>query len=90
MNLLTFKKIMKKIIQKALLIGILISQLSFKVNSDKKEYKADIIVYGGSSAAVIAAVQAKKLGKTVIIVSPTKHLGGLSSGGLGFTDIGNK
>ncbi len=81
---------MKKIIQKALLIGILISQLSFKVNTDKKEYKADIIVYGGSSAAVIAAVQAKKLGKTVIIVSPTKHLGGLSSGGLGFTDIGNK
>ena len=81
---------MKKIIQKALLIGILISQLSFIVNTDKKEYKADIIVYGGSSAAVIAAVQAKKLGKTVIIVSPTKHLGGLSSGGLGFTDIGNK
>ena len=62
---------------KVLLIGILISQLSFKVNSDKKEYKADIIIYGGSSAAVIAAVQAKKLGKTVTIVSPTKHLGGI-------------
>ena len=75
---------------KVLLIGILISQLSFKVNTDKKEYKADIIIYGGTSAAVIAAVQAKKLGKTVIIVSPVKHLGGLSSGGLGFTDIGNK
>jgi thioredoxin reductase len=68
---------MKKIMLKVLLIGILISQLSFKVNSDKKEYKADVIIYGGSSAAVIAAVQAKKLGKTVIIVSPTKHLGGI-------------
>lgn len=68
---------MKKIMLKVLLIGILISQLSFKVNSDKKEYKADIIIYGGSSAAVIAAVQAKELGKTVIIVSPTKHLGGI-------------
>lgn len=50
----------------------------------------DLVVYGGTSAGVIAAVQAKKLGKTVIIVGPDKHLGGLSSGGLGFTDTGNK
>ncbi len=50
----------------------------------------DIVVYGGTSAAVIAAVQAKKLGKTVIVVSPDKHLGGLSSGGLGWTDSGDK
>ena len=51
---------------------------------------ADIVVYGGTSAAVIAAVQAKKMGKTVIVVSPDKHLGGLSSGGLGWTDSGKK
>ena len=50
----------------------------------------DFVVYGGTCAAVIAAVQAKKMGKTVVIVSPDKHLGGLSSGGLGFTDTGNK
>lgn len=50
----------------------------------------DIVVYGGTSAAVIAAVQAKKMGKSVVVVSPDKHLGGLSSGGLGFTDTGNK
>src|SRR6266851_9050087 len=50
----------------------------------------DIVVYGGTSAGVIAAVQAKKMGKSVVIVSPDKHLGGLSSGGLGFTDTGNK
>ncbi len=50
----------------------------------------EIVIYGGTSAAVVAAVQAKKLGKSVIIVSPDKHLGGLSSGGLGFTDTGNK
>ena len=53
-------------------------------------YKADIIVYGGTSAGVIAAVQAKQMGKSVIIVSPDKHLGGLSSGGLGWTDTGKK
>src|SRR4051812_45859071 len=50
----------------------------------------DVVVYGGTSAAVTAAVQAKRMGKSVVIVSPDKHLGGLSSGGLGFTDTGNK
>ncbi|KIA95816.1 xanthan lyase [Pedobacter kyungheensis] len=56
----------------------------------KQEYKADIIVYGGTSAGVIAAVQAAKLGKSVLVVSPDQHLGGLSSSGLGFTDTGDK
>tara|TARA_R110002020_G_scaffold63170_1_gene168612 strand:+ start:1734 stop:3446 length:1713 start_codon:yes stop_codon:yes gene_type:complete len=51
---------------------------------------ADIIIYGGTSAAIIAAVEAKKSGKSVIVVSPDTHLGGLSSGGLGFTDTGDK
>ena len=50
----------------------------------------DFVIYGGTCAAVIAAVQAKKMGRSVVIVSPDKHLGGLSSGGLGFTDTGNK
>ena len=50
----------------------------------------DLVIYGGTSAGVIAAVQAKKMGRSVIIVSPDKHLGGLSSGGLGFTDTGDK
>ena len=50
----------------------------------------DLVIYGGTCAGVISAVQAKKMGKTAIIVAPEKHLGGLSSGGLGFTDTGNK
>src|SRR4051812_9747527 len=50
----------------------------------------DVVVYGGTAAGVVAAVQAKKMGKSVVIVSPDIHLGGLSSGGLGFTDTGNK
>src|SRR5688500_8566265 len=50
----------------------------------------DLVVYGGTSAGVIAAVQAHRMGKTVMIVGPDKHLGGLSSSGLGFTDTGNK
>ncbi len=52
--------------------------------------KYDIVIYGGTSAAVTAAVQAKRLGKSVVIVCPDQHLGGLSSGGLGWTDTGNK
>lgn len=53
-------------------------------------FTADLVIYGGTSAGVIAAVQAKKLGKSALIVGPDKHLGGLSAGGLGFTDTGNK
>lgn len=50
----------------------------------------DICVYGGTAAGVIAAYTAKKMGKTVLLVEPGKHLGGMTSGGLGMTDIGNK
>lgn len=52
--------------------------------------KVDICIYGGTSAGVMAAYTAKKMGKTVLLIEPGKHLGGLTSGGLGFTDIGNK
>ncbi len=52
--------------------------------------QVDIVVYGGTSAGVAAAVQAKRMGKSVLLVGPDKHLGGLSSGGLGWTDSGNK
>jgi hypothetical protein len=55
-----------------------------------EEDEFDVVVYGGTSAAVIAAVEAKKSGKSVVVVSPDKHLGGLTSGGLGWTDTGNK
>jgi hypothetical protein len=58
--------------------------------SNPNEYSADIIIYGGTSAAVTAAVEAVQSGKTVLVVSPDTHLGGLSSGGLGYTDTGNK
>jgi hypothetical protein len=50
----------------------------------------DVVIYGGTSAAVAAAVQTKRMGKTVIIVGPDKHLGGLTAGGLGWTDSGRK
>ncbi|HSH20595.1 MAG TPA: FAD-dependent oxidoreductase [Draconibacterium sp.] len=56
----------------------------------KNGYEADVIIYGGTSAAVIAAVEVVQSGKSVIMVSPDVHLGGLSSGGLGWSDTGKK
>jgi hypothetical protein len=48
----------------------------------------DIVVYGGTSGGVIAAVQSAKSGKRVVLVSPTAQLGGLTTSGLGWTDLG--
>jgi hypothetical protein len=69
---------------------ILFSSYRNTQNNSKEVYKADVVVYGGTSSAVTAAVQVSRMGKSVIIVSPDKHLGGMSSSGLGFTDTGNK
>ena len=66
----------------------LFSIASSVMASDAGSY--DVVVYGGTSAAVTTAVQVVKMGKTVVIVSPDAHLGGLSSGGLGATDSGNR
>jgi len=52
--------------------------------------RADVVVYGGTSAGVAAAVRLARLGREVVVVSPDEHLGGLSSSGLGFTDSGEK
>ncbi len=60
------------------------------VSQSLRAAEYDVVIYGGTCAAITAAVQAKKMGKSVVVVSPDKHLGGLSSGGLGFTDTGNK
>ncbi len=52
--------------------------------------RADILVYGCTSGGLTTAIQAKRMGKSVLMVCPEKHLGGLTSGGLGWTDSGNK
>lgn len=49
----------------------------------------DVCIYGGTSGGVTSAVQAAKMGKSVVLVSDYGHLGGLSSSGLGETDIGD-
>lgn len=73
-----------------IVISCFIGVVTLGFTLPKKEYNADLIIYGGTSAAITAAVEAVNSGVSVIVVSPDKHLGGLSSGGLGFTDTGNK
>lgn len=72
------------------LFSLIIVGFIFSSCSQSDVYRADVIVYGGTSAAVTSAVQVKRMGRSVIIVSPDMHLGGMSSSGLGFTDTGNK
>jgi hypothetical protein len=50
----------------------------------------DICIYGGTSAGVIAGYSAKRLGNTVLVIEPGGQVGGMTTGGLGETDIGNK
>ncbi len=50
----------------------------------------DIVIYGGTAGGVAAAVQGARMGKSVVLIEPGRHIGGLTSGGLGATDIGNK
>jgi hypothetical protein len=69
---------------------ILISMLlaSWPGRSQAATVEADICIYGGTSGGVVAAVQAARMGKTVILAEPGKHLGGMTAGGLSAVDIG--
>ncbi|NUQ65938.1 MAG: FAD-dependent oxidoreductase, partial [Pirellulales bacterium] len=69
----------------SLLVVLLLSPLGRAA-----EQTYDVIVYGSTSGGVAAAVQASRMGKSTVLIEPGRHLGGLSSGGLGATDIGNK
>ncbi|MDD4144573.1 MAG: FAD-dependent oxidoreductase, partial [Prolixibacteraceae bacterium] len=84
----TINKLQKTSV-KLLLLALILPLWSCNKN-EPDTIKADIIVYGGTSGAVIAAVEAAQSGKYVIVVSPDKHMGGLTSGGLGWTDTGSK
>ena len=50
--------------------------------------ESDVCVYGGTSGGVSAAVAAARLGKSVSLLSLNNHVGGMTAGGLGVTDIG--
>jgi hypothetical protein len=71
-------------------IAILLTIVTASSAYSQRVISTDICVYGGTSAGVITAYTAQKLGKQAVLVEPGRRLGGLTSGGLGYTDIGNK
>ena len=71
-----------------ILFALLVLFSSF--NKAPADYDYDIVVYGGTSAGVSAAIEAARMHKRVVIIESGRRVGGLTSGGLGQTDIGNK
>lgn len=57
---------------------------------ESKPNPYDIVIYGATSGGIAAAIQAKRMGKSVLLIEPSSRIGGLTTGGLGQTDIGNK
>jgi len=58
--------------------------------ADRSPRSHDVVIYGGTSAGVVAAVQAAEMGRSVVLINPYRNVGGMSSNGLGRTDSGNR
>lgn len=69
--------------------GLVYSVSTLVALSVLAEERADVVVYGGTPAGITAAIAASKEGASVILLEPGRHPGGVVSGGLGHTDIGN-
>lgn len=83
------KKVIRKVFMGQLMVLLLLTLPAYRPGIPPSA-KVDICIYGGTAAGVIAAYTAKKMGKSVMLIEPGTHLGGMTSGGLGQTDIGNK
>jgi hypothetical protein len=73
----------------ALLIPTLLVVPGLAAAQEPAKLTADVAVYGGTAGGVIAAVAAAREGKSVVLLEPGRHVGGMVSGGLGATDVGN-
>ena len=70
---------------------ILTLLLLFGFNFESRSQTSyDVVIYGGTSAGIAAAIQSSRMGKSVLLIEPSRRIGGLTTGGLGQTDIGNK
>jgi choline dehydrogenase-like flavoprotein len=73
----------------AILLTVIIS-ITVHLNAQSQTNEYDIVIYGGTSAGIAAAIQSSRMGKSVLVIEPSSRIGGLTTGGLGQTDIGNK
>jgi hypothetical protein len=76
----------------SILARVLFCGLGFAAlrSSHAEVRQAEVCVFGATSGGIAAAIQAARMGKTVTLVEPGSYLGGMTTGGLGATDIGNK
>lgn len=74
----------------SIVLSLFILLISFQCQNKSASNNYDLVVYGGTSGGIAAAIQAKRMGKSVILLEPGSRIGGLTTGGLGQTDIGNK
>ena len=72
------------------LLALLTLALAFAAAPHAQTHRFDLVVYGGTAGGVMTAVSAAREGLTVALVEPGTHLGGMVSGGLGWTDFGKK
>lgn len=86
----------KKLLSVVLVVAWLMAGTSLPAFADSEQtaeenmYTYDIVIYGGNASGVIAAIKAAQLGKTVAVVEPNPYrIGGLTTGGLGDTDVGS-
>ncbi len=68
-------------------LGLIVALMAHETRAGNEQAVYDIVVYGDSSGAVTAAIAAKRQGRSVILVNPTRFLGGMSASGLGATDF---
>lgn len=64
--------------------------LGVTVRAATGPYETDVLIYGGTAGGVMAAIQTARMGKSVVLLEPGRHLGGLTTGGLGATDAGHR
>lgn len=75
----------------AFAFGLIYMAILWPMNASAQMMRSyDVVIYGGTSAGVSAAIQSSRMGKKVILIEPSNRIGGLTTGGLGKTDIGNK
>lgn len=78
---------MKQLLRLLTLSLILVTIAS--ANDAPKTHEADVVVYVDTSGGVTAAIQAARMGNSVILISTYGHPGGMTISGLGWTDLGN-
>ena len=78
------------LVSTVLVLGLGAAPSAAQTNETAPTSEADVVVYGGTAGGVIAAVTAAREGAKVVLLEPRDHLGGMVSGGLGWTDYGKK